>query len=108
MRYKLYINGNFADSHRQQWLPVYDPSTEAVMAEVPDADAADVDLAVSAARAAFDSGPWSQTTAQDRGRLLFRLAARIREQSAALAELECRNIKLKVQCLLNCPILMMG
>src|SRR5205814_10644278 len=70
---------------------VYDPSTEEVIAQVAAADAADVDHAVRAARAAFDSGPWPQTTAQDRGRILFKLAEKIRQNAAALAELECRN-----------------
>jgi betaine-aldehyde dehydrogenase len=70
---------------------VYDPSTEEVIAEVPDADEQDVNRAVEAARAAFESGAWPQTTAQERGRILFRLAERIRKESAALAELESRN-----------------
>ncbi|HSM79800.1 MAG TPA: aldehyde dehydrogenase family protein, partial [Bryobacteraceae bacterium] len=90
-RHPMYINGQRVESHRGAWFPVYDPSTEEVIAEVPDADAQDVDRAVAAARAAFDSGPWPQTTAQDRGRLLFRLAERIRKEAAALAELETRN-----------------
>ena len=47
--------------------------------------------AVAAARAAFDSGPWSQTTAQERGRILFRLSERIRKETPQLAELEARN-----------------
>ncbi|MGC2719658.1 MAG: aldehyde dehydrogenase family protein, partial [Candidatus Acidiferrales bacterium] len=41
--------------------------------------------------AAFDSGPWTQTTAQERGRILFRLAERIRKETPQLAELESRN-----------------
>ncbi len=67
------------------------PSTEEVIAQVAAADAADVDRAVKSASAAFDSGPWPQTTAQDRGRILFKLAEKIRQNAAALAELECRN-----------------
>ena len=48
--------------------------------------------AVAAARAAFDSGPWPQTTAQERGRILFRLAERLRKEAATrLRELESRN-----------------
>ena len=74
-----------------QTFPVYDPSTEEVIAQVAAADAADVDRAVKAARAAYDSGPWPQTTAQDRGRILFKLAEKIRQNTAGLAELECRN-----------------
>ena len=90
-RYQMYIDGEWVKGHRGANFPVYDPSTEEVIAEVPDADAQDVDRAVRAARTAFDSGPWPQTTAQERGRILFRLAERVRKESAALAELESRN-----------------
>jgi betaine-aldehyde dehydrogenase len=90
-RYKLFINGEFAEGHSGKFLPVYDPSTESVIAEVPDGDESDVNRAVAAARAAFDSGPWSQSTAQERGRILFRLAERIRKETPQLAELESRN-----------------
>ena len=62
-----------------------------MIAEVPDGDESDVNRAVAAARAAFDSGPWAQTTAQERGRILFRLAERIRKETPQLAELEARN-----------------
>ena len=90
-RHRMYINGQRAESHRGAWFPVYDPSTEEIIAEVPEADAADIDRAVKAASAAFESGPWPQTTAQDRGRLLFKLADRIRAHAPELAELESRN-----------------
>lgn len=90
-RYQLYINGEWVEGSRGEYFPVYDPSTEDVIAEATDADAKDVDRAVKAARAAFDSGPWPQTTAQDRGRILFRLAERVRKEAAMLAELESRN-----------------
>jgi betaine-aldehyde dehydrogenase len=90
-RVPMYINGEFVESHSKKYFPVIDPSTEEIIAEVPEADESDVNRAVAAARAAFDSGAWPQTTAQDRGRILFRLAERIRNESAALAELECRN-----------------
>jgi betaine-aldehyde dehydrogenase len=90
-RHRMYINGQRVESHRAAWLPVYDPSTEEIIAEVPDADSADIDRAVQAAVAAFESGPWPQTTAQDRGRLLFKLAERLRAHAPALAELESRN-----------------
>jgi betaine-aldehyde dehydrogenase len=90
-RYRMFINGERVESYRGSYFPVYDPSTEEIIAEVPDADERDVDRAVKAARAAFDSGPWPQTTAQERGRILLRLAERIRAESPQLAELECRN-----------------
>ena len=72
-------------------FPVYDPSTEEVIAQVPDANADDVNRAVAAAKAAFEEGPWATTTAQERGRVLFRLADKVRENLPALAEFECRN-----------------
>jgi betaine-aldehyde dehydrogenase len=90
-RYKLYINGEFVDGHNGKFLPVIDPSTEQVIAEVPAGDESDVNRAVAAARTAFDGGAWPQTTAQERGRILFRLAERIRKETPALAALEARN-----------------
>src|SRR5437868_3852936 len=90
-RFRMYINSDRVESGRGAWFPVYDPSTEEIMAEVPDADASDVDRAVKAARRAFDSGPWPQMTAQERGRLLFKLSDRIRKEAPKLAELEARN-----------------
>jgi|HubBroStandDraft_4_1064222.scaffolds.fasta_scaffold01360_2 betaine-aldehyde dehydrogenase len=89
--YKMYINGEFVEGSRGKSFPVYDPSTEQIIARVPEADEKDVKRAVAVARAAFDSGPWNQTTAQDRGRILFRLAERVRKEAAHLANLECRN-----------------
>jgi betaine-aldehyde dehydrogenase len=90
-RLRMYINGEFVESHRGSYFPVIDPSTEEIIAEVPDADEKDVNGAVAVAKAAFDSGAWPQTTAQERGRILFRLAERVRKESAKLAELEARN-----------------
>ena len=90
-RYRIYINGEWVESAGRAYFPVYDPATEEIIAEVPDADEKDVDGAVRSARAAFDSGPWPGTTAQERGRILFRLAERVRKESATLAELESRN-----------------
>src|SRR5207245_11465486 len=89
--YSLYINGEFVSSERSAALDVIDPSTGDVIARVPDASAAEVGKAVAAARAAFDTGPWKDTTAQDRGRVLFKLAEIVRHRADELAELETRN-----------------
>ena len=86
-----FINNQWTPSASRETFPVYDPSTEEVIAQVASSSAADVDVAVRAARAAFDSGPWHSATAQDRGRLLYKLAEKIRANSALLAELEARN-----------------
>src|SRR6516225_1014143 len=89
--YQNYVNGHWVPSASGETFPVYDPSTEEVIAQVAFSNASDVDNAVKAARAAFDSGPWATTTAQDRGRILFKLAEKVRQNTAQLAELECRN-----------------
>ena len=89
--YRNYVNGQWTASASGETFPVYDPSTEEVMARVSAANKSDVDVAVKAAREAFDSGPWSKTTAQERGRILFKLAEKIRQNTAALADLESRN-----------------
>src|SRR5215470_7533213 len=89
--YQNYINGQWVASSSGETFPVFDPSTEEVIAHVASSSAADVDKAVKAARAAFDSGAWPAATAQDRGRTLFKLADKIRQNLPMLAELECRN-----------------
>jgi betaine-aldehyde dehydrogenase len=87
----LYINGEFVAPQSSATLDVVDPATTEVIGRVPDASAADVDRAVRAARVAFDEGPWKDTTAQERGRVLFRLAEAVRSRATELAELETRN-----------------
>src|ERR1700761_9187311 len=87
----MLINGKWTEGTSSKRIPVYDPSTEEVIAEIPDAAAADVAGAVAAARHAFDQGGWPQTTAQDRGRVLFRIAEKLRKEAGPLAELESRN-----------------
>ena len=89
--YQMYVNGEWVDSKSNKTFPVYDPATEEVIAQVPEANADDVNRAVAAAKAAFENGPWASTTAQERGRTLFRLADKIRQNTAMLAELESRN-----------------
>jgi betaine-aldehyde dehydrogenase len=89
--HQLYINGEFVEPGGSSALDVIDPATGDTIGRVPDASPADVGRAVSAARRAFDDGPWKDVTAQERGRILFKLAAIVRERAAELAELETRN-----------------
>ena len=89
--YQMYINGEFVESAGKKMFDVYDPSTEEVLAQVPDAQSEDVDRAVAAAKAAFEEGPWPSTTPAERGRILMRLTEKIRQNQAMLAEIECRN-----------------
>ena len=89
--YEMLIGGEWVASKSSKTFPVFDPSTEEVIARVPDANAEDVNRAVAAAKVAFEDGPWATTTAQERGRILFRLAEKVRQNAGMLAELECRN-----------------
>src|SRR5437764_6996727 len=89
--YQLYINGEYVSAKSNATIDVIDPSTTEVIAKTPDGDAQDVDAAVKAARAAFDEGPWKDATAQDRGRVLFKLAQIVRDRADMLAEIETRN-----------------
>lgn len=89
--YQMYINGQWVNAASGRTFEVINPATAEVIAHVPDADAGDVDKAVQAARIAFDSGGWRDVTAQERGRILFRLANVVREHAAEWAEIETIN-----------------
>lgn len=85
---KMFIGGRWVDSVSGQTFETHDPSTGEVICRVAEGDAADVDLAVQAARRAFESGPWPQKSAAERGRLLHRLADLIEQHHKELAALE--------------------
>ena len=85
---KMLIDGQWRDSVSGKTFETIDPATEEVIARVAEGDAADIDLAVKAARRAFDSGPWRTMDARDRGRLLYKLADLIEQNIDELAALE--------------------
>jgi aldehyde dehydrogenase (NAD+) len=84
---RLFINNEWRPSSSGRTMPVVNPATEEVIAEVPSADKGDVDLAVAAARAAL-AGPWSKLSARERGRLVRRLGERLMERADDVARLE--------------------
>jgi len=86
----MLIDGERVQAASGRTFDVMNPATGEVMARVPDAQAADVDRAAKAARRAFDEG-WREVTAQERGRILFRLAEKARAETKRLAELETLN-----------------
>jgi aldehyde dehydrogenase (NAD+) len=83
----LLIDGQRVPALSGKFFETLDPSTERVIAQVAEADAADIDAAVRAARRAFE-GPWGHMRAADRGHLLMRWAELIRENQDSLIELE--------------------
>ncbi|HUP58610.1 MAG TPA: aldehyde dehydrogenase family protein, partial [Bdellovibrionota bacterium] len=85
-RYELFINGRFIAPKSGKHFKTLNPATGETLAEVADASAADIDLAVKAADKAFAG--WSKLSGRDRGRYLYRIARIIQERSRELAVLE--------------------
>jgi aldehyde dehydrogenase (NAD+) len=88
---KLFIGGEWRDSVSGKAFPTINPATGESICQVAEADKADVDLAVKAARKALESGPWNRMDAADRGRLLFKLADLVEKNAEDLATLESLN-----------------
>ncbi len=85
---QLLIGGKWRPSVSGKTFATLDPSTGETICNVAEGDKADVDLAVAAARKAFDDGPWPRMAASERGRLLHKLADLIERDKDKLAALE--------------------
>src|SRR5258707_6461651 len=85
---KLLIDGKWVAASSGKPFDTVDPYTGDVLAKIAEGDAADIDLAVKAARRAFESGPWAKMTASERGRIIWKLADLIDEHAQEFAELE--------------------
>src|SRR5919205_4672984 len=86
-KYQLLIDGQWVDAESGKTFETPNPATGETLAQVAEGDKADIDKAVQAARRAYE-GKWSKMSARDRGRLLYKLAQLIEENSKELAELE--------------------
>jgi len=85
---KLLIGNQWIPSESGKTFPTFNPATGEEIAQVAEADAADVKKAVKVARNAFEHGPWRKTSASERGRLLNRLADLMERNGEELAVLE--------------------
>src|SRR5882724_5956209 len=85
---KMLINGKWVEAASGKTFPSYNPATGDVLARVAEGDREDIDLAVRAARAAFETGPWSKMSPSERGRLIWKIADLIDANREELAELE--------------------
>ncbi len=85
---KMLINGNWVDAVSGKTFPTFDPATGKEMAYVAEGDQADINLAVTAARKAFEQGPWRKMTASERGRLIWKLADLLEKNLEEFAQLE--------------------
>lgn len=85
--YKLFINGRFIAPKSGKYFSTINPATGKILAKIADANTADVDLAVKAAREAYVK-VWSKMPAAERGKYLFRIARIMQERSREFAVLE--------------------
>jgi len=85
-KYKLFINGKFVAAKSRQSFDSINPATDEVLAKVSQANAADVDDAVNAARKALPA--WKKLPASERAKYLFRIARRLQERAREFSILE--------------------
>ncbi len=85
---KLLIGNQWIPSESGKTFPTFNPATGEEIAQIAEADVADVNKAVKLARNAFERGPWRKTPASERGRLLNRFADLIEANGEELARLE--------------------
>jgi len=85
-QYDLFINGKWTKPKSGKYFKTINPSNEKVIAQVAEANEADVDAAVSAAEKAFKG--WSTLSGKERGKYLFRLARLIQEKARELSVIE--------------------
>ena len=89
---RLFIGGDWVAPEGTDTIAVISPSTEEVIARVPDGTEADIDKAVAAARTAFDHGPWPRMTPAERGAILSAVAAQITAEMGDMAEIITREM----------------
>jgi phenylacetaldehyde dehydrogenase len=85
---RLLIDGKWVDAQSGRTFPVYNPATGEVLDECAAGEKADIDLAVKAARRAFERGPWSRLTPGQRSQLIWKLADLIEDHLDEFAQIE--------------------
>src|SRR5690348_13682762 len=85
---KLLIDGKWVPASTGKTFDSIDPATGEVLARVAEGEKADIDLAVKAARRAFESGPWAKMSPSERGRVMWKIADLIEQNTEEFAELE--------------------
>src|SRR6266545_1150943 len=89
---RLFVGGQWIGGVAGARRDVVDPADGHVLTTVVEADASDVDIAVTAARDAFAGGPWARMPGRDRARVLHRAADLIRERADELVALESHDV----------------
>jgi acyl-CoA reductase-like NAD-dependent aldehyde dehydrogenase len=89
---RLFIDGQWQDARSGAATPVLDPATGQTLTTVAEADAHDAEVAVGAARRAFDDGPWPRLSGRERSRVLNRVSEIMRSRADELVALESANV----------------
>jgi len=85
---KLFIGGKWVESSSGKTFPTINPATGEVITQIAEGDERDADAAVQAARKAYESGPWPEMSASDRGRILWKIGDLIDKHNAEFGTLE--------------------
>ena len=88
-RLPLFINGKFVDSESNETLPVRDPATQEVLAELPFASQKEVDQAVASAKDTFNV--WRETPTPERARLMLRYQDLLKQHQNDIAKILSRE-----------------
>src|ERR1700723_2067427 len=86
--HKMLINGKWMDAASGKTFPTYNPATGEVLSNVAEGDKEDINRAVKAARAAFETGAWSKISHSDRSRMIWKLADLLEQHLEEFAQLE--------------------
>jgi aldehyde dehydrogenase (NAD+) len=86
-RYELFINGKFEKPSSKKYFDTINPATEEKLSSIADANAADVDKAVKAARTAYDK-TWSKMPAKERAKYIYRIARMVQERAREFSVIE--------------------
>jgi phenylacetaldehyde dehydrogenase len=87
-KHKILINGKWVDAASGKTFPTFDPATGEVLSKIAEGDREDVNRAVAAARAAFETGPWPKMSPAGRGALLWKLADLVEKHLEEFSQLE--------------------
>ncbi|NQZ12563.1 MAG: CoA-acylating methylmalonate-semialdehyde dehydrogenase [Algicola sp.] len=86
----LYINGEWVESKTDQWIPVLNPATQEVLAEVPCATMDEMHAAIDSAKEAFKT--WKEVSVSERARVMMRYAALLKTHQEELAGIICEEL----------------
>lgn len=98
---QLFINGEFVNSVSGKTFETFNPATGETLANVSEGGIEDIDKAVFSAKKAFEEGPWSKISSEERGHLMYKLSMLIEENKQEIAEIDSLDNGKPIQELLD-------